>query len=302
MGISTVGKMPVTLYYQDIDGYLIPVVKWIAKQQGIAGAAVNSLISEPDSANDLKNYGLYHVLSEGAELLGINRADDVLILDFNKEFEGFDSELSERNAVTSLVYTLTELDSVAGIKILINGHEKESLKYGTDISGVLERKDIFINPEAQANDVGSGFRTGEDKVDIYFFKKANDSYTYLLPVSMRTEDPVGGEMAAATMMQFLLKTNPSGTVYSEIPVGTALLDCSKDKGILNVDLSKSFLDYGGSSREEGILQQLLFTLKQDKDVEKVRILVEGTPAILPEGSYVSGGFPVPLYINDVMEK
>ncbi len=295
-------KMPMTLYYQDSDGCLIPVVKWVEKQQGIARMAINSLVPSTKTCDELLYFGLYPVLPEGTELLGINIVDDVILADFNAKFSDFDSEHSERNAITSLVYTLTEFESIAGVKILINGYEKETLKYGTDISGVLERKDIFINPDGQDKMEGSGIRTGANKVDIYFFKKANEGFTYLLPVSIMTDDIVGGEMAPAAMMQFLLKTDPGGEIYSEIPEGTALLDCNNEDGILTLNLDENFINYGGSSREDGIIQQLLFTLKQDWDIERVKILIDGKAVVLPEGTDVSRGLTMPLYINDVLDK
>lgn len=291
----------VTVYYPDTDNYLIPVTVWIEKQPGVARAAVNNLILTDELEEKLMFYGLRPPLPQESRILGLNIIDNVAIIDFNNSFN-YENEIAEKNGITSLVYTLTEFENISGVKILVNGYDQGRLKYGTDISGVIYRDEIFINSDNAGLTEGMEFRPGYNKVDIYLFKNTEGRYSYLLPVSIVTDDAVGGEMSPETLMQFLLKTGSVNDLYSEMPTGAALLGSNLSAGTLTLNFNSAFIKYGGSTKEDGILTQMLFTLKQNKDIERVKILVDGEPAELPEGTVIGQGLTLPRHINDVLEK
>ena len=73
--------IPVTLYYQDIDGYLIPMTRWVDKQPGIARAALDGLTDSAITREELRYYGIYPVLPVNTEVLGINIKDGIAIVD-----------------------------------------------------------------------------------------------------------------------------------------------------------------------------------------------------------------------------
>jgi len=296
-------KMPVTLYYSDEDNCLIPVVRWIDRQPAVVKAAIESLTAGKRINEKIPEYGLYPVLPKGTEIRGINITDEVAVLDFNERFDSFKNEENERVGITSIVYSLTEFDNIKGIRILVEGAERDTLVHGTDISGVIERNDIFINIYGQEGIYNNGYRTGLSKVDVFFVKQAKKNYHYLLPVSVRSDEYMGENVAPAAVVQFLLKTEPGGKIYSEIPNGTGLLGCKEKNGVLVLDFDENFINYGGSSREDYILKQLLYSLKQNSsDIKKVKILINGSQSVLPEGTDVSEGIKIPQYINDVIDK
>lgn len=302
LAASAEETMPVTVYYQDSAGYLIPVTMWIEKQLGVAKAAANCLIGSGNLEEKLMFYGLKPCLPEGSRILGLNLVDDVAVIDFNNHFLGFKNEKDEKNGITSLVYTLTEFDNIKGVKILVNGYDQGRIKFGSDISGVIYREELFINSESAGLAEDMEFRPGSNKVDIYMFRNSDGKVSYLLPVSIKSDDAIGGEMAPETLIQFLLKSEPGKDMYSEIPKGAALLNSSLSAGTLTLDFNRAFISYGGSSRENGILEQILFTLKQNKEIDRLKILVEGEPVELPEGTIIGQGLTMPGRINDIMER
>ncbi len=72
-----------------------------------------------------KNEKLEKVLPEGAKLNKIELQGDVLVIDFSKEFitNAKQGKEEEEKIITSIVHTVTELNEVNGIKIVIEGEE-----------------------------------------------------------------------------------------------------------------------------------------------------------------------------------
>ncbi|HHW46991.1 MAG TPA: GerMN domain-containing protein, partial [Clostridiaceae bacterium] len=165
-------KLTITLYYQDKDGYVIPVTRRVEKQEGIAKAALNALVDNALNREEIGYFGLYPVLPEGTKVLGMTIKEGTARVDFNKKLLDYASEDDERNIITSIVYTLTEFSTIDEVKILINGYELGKLKFGTDASGTLSRYNIMINSEEVNVEEDSG------KLDIYFFKPVTDEYVF----------------------------------------------------------------------------------------------------------------------------
>lgn len=288
-------KLPVVLYYQDGDGYLVPMTRWIENQQGIARAAVSGLIDSAITREEIQYYGVYPVLPVNTDVQGINIKDGTATIDFNRSLLSYPDQASERKLVASVVYTLTEFSTIDSVRILVNGYPQKVLKYGTDISAPLSRENVYIN--------SAGAITGNNfaKADIYCFKRANEGFTYLLPVSMEY-GAAGEELKPETLVNLLMKEKTDEKLQSEMPEGAKLIGSSEDNGILTLNFDASFIKYGGTAKEEGILKQLAYTMRQLKSPGRIKIQVEGVPAELPEGTDISKGIIIPKTINDYMER
>jgi len=290
----TEARQPVTVYYQDKDGCLIPMARWILRQQGIARAAVSLCIDSAVTREELAYYGVFPVIPAYTEITGIDIRNGIATIDFNRHLLDYSNEITERNIVASIVYTLTEFKTVDKVRILVNGYTQGILKYGTDISGALGREDISINTNTSLMNVGTG------KVDVFMLKKANEGFTYLVPVSV-ADTEFDGELPEI-LVKKLLDVEDRGGIYSEIPEEVNLLDCSIYYDVLTLNFSASFINYGGNTREEGILKQLAYTVRQAEGIKSLKILVDGRKAELPEGTDISSGLRIPSTINDVMDR
>lgn len=283
--------MPVTLYYQDMDGYLTPMTRWIDKQPGIANATVSGLIDSAITREELQYYGVYPVLPVNTDILGINIKEGTATIDFNKEILEYASPDIERNIITSIVYTLTEFSTINKIRIKVNGYTVDKMKFGTDISKPLGRADLPIN---------SKIALGVPKAEIYCFKKVNEGFTYLVPVSVEGEGLA--DVNAGSLLKLLTKGNTDNKLQSEIPEGTVLQEYFIKNGVLVLDFNGKFLEYGGSSREEGILKQIAYTVKQLRGISLIKLTVNGKAAQLPEGTEISSGIAIPKTINDYIDR
>lgn len=283
----------VAIYYKDADGYMIPMTRKIKWQDGVARGAISALIHDTKSSEQLKHFGIYQVLPNGTEILGLNIKQGTATIDFGIKLLNYSSKLDERDIISSVVYTLTEFSTIKSVKILINGQAQGKLKYGTDISGELSRENTLINA-GQAN-LGSG-----KKLDIYLFKSIEGKYNYLLPVSIQDAAMQDKELPER-IIDYLGRNYADTKLYTEIPSGTKLLKSNVKGNTLVLDFDSSIRNYGGTVREEGILEQILYPMKQIKGIEKVKILINGKEGSLPEGTDIKEEIALPYEINTVVE-
>jgi germination protein M len=287
-------RRSVTVYYQDADGYLVPMTRWIEPQPGIARASLNLVIDSALNREELIYYGVYPVIPENTEIQGIDIKEGIATVDFNRHLLNYDSALSERNIVASIVYTMTEFETIERVKILINGYPQGILKYGTDLEQPLGRDDVMINGDLALTPAGTF------KVDVFLMKQANIGFIYPVPLSVA--DTTDADYLPEILVKQLLDTKTEGLLVSEIPQDVALLDTSIVNGTITLNFSEEFINYGGTAREEGILKQLAYTLRQCNGIRRLRITVEGREVGLPEGTDISQGLAIPVTINDVIDR
>ena len=115
----------VTLYYMNKEtkeltpeGKMIDVKKLLADPYE---TLINLLIEQP------KNEKLQSAIPNGTKVLGAELKGDVVYLDLSNEFIENNS-VEEKTIINAIVNTLTELNEVNGVKILINGQENKEFK------------------------------------------------------------------------------------------------------------------------------------------------------------------------------
>lgn len=287
-------KLLITLYYQDKENTVIPVTRKVAKQEGIAKAALKGLIDSAVTREELEYYGLYPVLPEGTEIRGMTIKDGTAFVDFSDKLLDYNSEADERSIISSIVYTLTDFKTIDGVNIRINGQAKDTLKFGTDVSGVLNRRNTMINADS------SHGTNGREKLDLYMLKHTKDDFLFLLPVSVETE--AVDEDKALEIVKLLGGQYRNEFFTSAVPQEIGLISSSMDGSLLTLNFNKHFHDYGGTSQEDAMLKQILYSMGQLEGVEKVKILVEGEIADMPEGTDISREIAIPAVVNDCIDK
>ena len=143
----------VTLYYQNKDTKeLMPEGRMIDAKELLTdpyATLVNLLIENP------KNEKLQSAIPEGTRVLKTELKGNIVYLDLSKEFIDNHSGGEEQENITiySIVNTLTELNEVEGVKILINGQENQSFKdEKISFSDVFMRiENTEINSDTETN-------------------------------------------------------------------------------------------------------------------------------------------------------
>jgi len=106
----------------------------------VAREAMEALLAGP---NDLEvELGMFTVIPEGTELLDIDVADGLAIVDLTGEFETGGGSLSVIARVAQVVYTLTQFDTVDTVDIRIDGVAVEAISGEGLIATGLTRDDF----------------------------------------------------------------------------------------------------------------------------------------------------------------
>jgi germination protein M len=133
-GTSSGETRKVVLYFASADGSaLVPETREITKEEGIARATVNHLISGPASSDLLPTLPAATILDD------INISNGLCTVDFSSELldDLSGDHQSQLMAVYSIVNTLTQFDTVDYVQILVDGKVVDASFGGVDVSTAL---------------------------------------------------------------------------------------------------------------------------------------------------------------------
>ena len=135
-----------TLYYQNKETKeLMPEGRMIDSKTLLTdpyATLITLLIEGP------KNEKLQTVIPEGTRVLKAELKGDIVYLDLSKEFidNHKGGQEAENMTVYAIVNTLTQLNEVSSVKILINGRENQAFK-----DNKINFKNAFIRIEKNSN-------------------------------------------------------------------------------------------------------------------------------------------------------
>lgn len=285
----------ITLYYRNKGGLLVPVTRTVAKQEGLAKAALGGLIDEAVTREQLDYYGLYPVLPKSTKVKGMSIKNQVAIVDFSKEFLNFDSKEAEQLAIASVVYTLTGFKTVSNVTIRVEGKKVEQLSNGTSLTQMQNRSNTFINSNETV------LKDGFVKYDAYFLSEESGKFNYLVPVSLQVQDDEASEIPVSLFAEMSKKPGNS-YIFTSIPEGTKLLSFEKQNNLAVLDFSSQINNFGGSAKADSILNQIYYTINQINGINKVKILIDGKETVMTEGIEVAHEKALPVTLNRYIDK
>ena len=268
-------------YFQDNYGYLVPVMKAIGNQPGLAKATLEMMVQSPANDMEAARLGLRTVIPENTKV-DLDIADGAARIDLSREADTFSDPIAERNMVDAIVQTLTEFSTVDTVRFLIDGQEKEKLKCGTNISGAFTRS--AINLESRDD----GLMPSEaSTVTLYF---AGESGSVIVPVSRMVYGP--GDLTCA-VLELLKGPDEASPLESALPDDCGLISVKQENGRVVVNFTREFLNlFENSDGGRQALRALALTCAQFQGVDSVEIQVEGV-------AYDIGGeaLALPSFVN-----
>lgn len=275
------------LYFQNENGYLVPVKRQIPWEEGIAKAAIRNMIASPSVTEDVAQIGLMPIIPAGTEIIGMSINDGLCKVDFSQEILNCNSQKEEENMIRGIVYTLTEFPTIDRVQFMIEGKILNELKHGTKVSAPLEREDINL--------LGSTAQT-DSKIVVYYKGTSNGEYEYYVPVTI----PTSGESAhISTALRELFNGPPElSGLYTDIPLGVNLNRVTVKDGIAYIDLLMESSDAISSQMEFDMMAKNIgLTLSEFKDIVDFEILIDsktleeaGVDFLEPEG--------IPVFANE----
>jgi germination protein M len=273
--------------------YLLPVTVAIPWTDGVGRAALQRMIEGPTPSQEMR-YGLSSIIPPTTEILGLTIRDGLAKVDFDVSFLSYDPG-QERQVLNSVVFTLLQFPTVKDVQILVGGSAPELFPGGTSGKSIFSRE-RGINLEV---DEGVTDFENTQPVTLYFCTVLGENNIFYVPVTrvISSDD----DIFQASITELLKGPRSGSQLFSELPAGTGLRNYSFQDGILVVDLTNDLLDYkGGLSGEKNILNQLILTLTEIPDVEKVQLLIEGRKMELTYGTSLQKPISRPLVINSLL--
>ncbi len=257
------------VYYEDGDGYLVPVQRDVIRQDGIAKATLELMVQNARNDMDAARLGLVPVVPEGTTF-ELDIADGHARVDLGREALSAVDKQQEENMRTAIVWALTEFDTVKDVNFLVGGQKLDTLTHGTNISGSYTR--VGLNQEEPAA------QTFADAGEVQMYFPAQDG-RLLVPVSrtVYAEDDV-----ATAVFEFLRGPKADSGLETPLNSDVQLLGVSVKDGVVTINFSPEFTQI--AERSDGGVQAmraLMMTCTRYPGIKKVKILVDGKPYQLP---------------------
>lgn len=248
-------------YYEDDNGFLVPVNTEIPWEEGIAKATIRSLVKGNEIEQRIAQSGLHGVIPENTEIKGMSIKDGVCRVDFSQNILNTESYEQEENMISSLTYTLTEFPTIDKVEVLVDGKELSSLSKGYAINTAFERKNINL--------MGT-----ENGVNYTVYYKAPDTEVagYYVPLTFSAEkvnNPV------VTVVEKLFTGPPSDLpVSNKIPYGVNLqsVNVVGDTAVVNLGIGAVNLS---EEEFEDMSKIVVLCLDQFDDIADVDFQIEG---------------------------
>lgn len=256
------------LYFRDKQGLLVPVMRKIPWEEGIAKLAVKNMVDSPELRESISSTGLSPIIPAGTEVRGmaIDQETGLCKVDFSREVLNCTSKDEEEDMINGIVYTLTEFPTIDEVQFLVEGEAVSTLTHGTDTSSAFERKNINI--------AGDPIEEGSKVVVYYKGENFEEDFEYYVPVTIPTLAPVPNMYTA---LELLFDGPPSELgLSSDIPRGVSFHGVDVSNETAYVDIS---FDYDLSEDAGVVLNSMVrnigLTLSQFGEIAEVELLVDG---------------------------
>ncbi len=251
-------------WYEDGDGYLVPVTRQIPMQDGIAKATLSLMVQSSENDLAAARMGLTNVIPEGVSF-DIDISNGKARVDMSEEALSCASAEEELLMVQGTAAALCGFDTVEEVSFLFDGQKRSRLTHGTDVSGVFTEE--LVNVESVATMADSDYA---DQVQLYF---PSASGRMLVPVTRTVFSPA--DLPTAILELAKGPRSDSG-LECPLPGDCGVKSVSVKNGVATIDFTREFANIAEhSDGGHQAMQAIVFTASQFPGVKEVKVLVEG---------------------------
>ena len=231
-----------TIYLLDYNDYVARTfIKGCSCSSAVDKASdlLQGLIVE-GKKNDIIPNGFKAIIPSGTRVLALNLDKGVLTIDFSKEILEINKKYEEK-MLESLIYTLTSINGIDSVKILVEGEELKQLPNSNKQLPSLLDRDYGINKVYNL--------TGTNNIDsytVFYVNEFNDNY-YYVPVTKYINND---KLDKIKIIIEELTSNPvyESNLMSFLNVNTKLLDYEIKDDVIKLNFNNMILsDITGSS-------------------------------------------------------
>ena len=221
---------------------------------------INALINGTNKNKYLPE-GFSSYIPNGTLINDLSIKDDLITINFNKNFLNI-KNLREEKMIESLVYTLTEIDGIKYVKILVDDEELTKLPIsGKNIPPILDRS-IGINRKIKSN----SFKNTQD-VTTFFINNYTNT-TYYIPVTITTDKI--DEKIEIIIKELESKDNIDSNLSTYIATGTVLQNYQILENEFNLEFNNLIFNSFGDI-DEDVVYGLALSIKENYDIDKISI-------------------------------
>lgn len=142
---------------------------------------------------------------------------------------------------------------------------------------------VIPDPDEDRPDIATGYVT--DCLPVYYYDPMSQHF---VPIHFPLENvDMSIERRARRIMERIIAGPPVGNLIRVVPEGTRLNSVRIEGDLALVDISKEIMDYGGSASERLIVQSILLSLTELREIERVQLLIDGeVEPYLPQGTSI----------------
>lgn len=253
-------------WYEDGDGYLVPVTRQIPMQDGIAKATLALMVESSENDLAAARMGLTNVIPEGVKI-DLDIAGGKARVDLSKEALKCTDAEEELLMVQGVAAALCGFDTVEEVSFLFDGQKRSKLTHGTDVSGVFTADSVNVESVSVFTDSDNA-----SAVQLYF---PSASGRMLVPVTRTVFSP---DDIATAILELAKGPKSDSGLEGPIPGKCGVKSVKVKDGVATIDFTREFADVAQhSDGGHQAVQAILFTASQFPGVKKVSILVEGQP-------------------------
>ena len=248
-------------YFEDDNGFIIPVKAKIPWEEGIAKAVLKNLIKGSNLELQLNDAGLHGVIPEGTQILGMSINEGLCKVDFSRNILNTDSYEAEKNMMTAITYTLTEFSTINNVKIMVEGEYLSSLSNGYTIDTAFERKNINLF----GREDGANFK-------VYYKNTDPDTTGLYVPITF-TADSVDNPVNI--VLKRLFNGPPADLpMTNQIPYGINYEGLKMEDGKVLIDLNMGALNLT-QEEYDNMSQMVVLCFEQFDNIAEFDFLIEG---------------------------
>lgn len=209
--------------------------------------------------------GLEKVIPRGTSVNNVIIGNKYVTIDFSKEILKV-SEEKEKAMITSIVYSVMDLDDYLGVSILVEGKSLEEYPNSKEKINKILDKSIGINKNFNITSFNN-----INKVVIYYLENINDNL-YYVPVTKYVNDDrekvniIVEELATS----YIYESNLMSFLNSNV----SLLGYEEKNDIMFLNFNDYLFD-GNDKVLEEVLYSIAYSVFDNYDVSMVSFLVNG---------------------------
>ena len=251
-----------TVFYEDGDGYLVPVTRQVEKTDGISKSTLSLMVKNSQNDMQAARLGLRTVIPENTTF-DIDIQNGRANVNVSKEALTCASAQQESLMVDAITNAMTCFDTVQEVTLEFAGQKRSKLTYGTDVSGVFTGGNL--NLESVQTFAGDA-----ELVKLYF---PSQTGRLLVPVTRAVFS--NADLTTAVLELAKGPRDDSG-LERALPENCGIKGVTMKDGVVTVNFTSEFKQaMDASDGGQQAIRAILFTCAQFPGVKRVEVLVDG---------------------------